>query len=105
MDRIKKEHFVYLNIITSKKQKVIAICDEDILGKTYREGKLKLEISEEFYKGFRVSLNEAINYVSDADIANLSGKIIVNSVVKKGLANPNAIIAVSGVPHLQILKL
>ena len=49
MDRITKEYFVYLNKITFKKQKVIAICDEDILGKTFREGKLKLEISGEFY--------------------------------------------------------
>ena len=105
MDTIKKNNYVYLNVISCKNQTIVAVCDEEILGKTFKEGKLKLEISNKFYKGSRVKLHEAIEFITNADIANLSGKSIVNSAIKNGLADRHAIIAVSGIPHLQILKL
>ena len=102
---VDKESYVYVKTIVCKGQRMIAACDEEILGKTFREGKLKLEVAERFYKGVRLSMDEAVKLIGDADIANLSGKSIVDAVLREGLADRRAVISISGIPHLQILKL
>lgn len=105
MADVGKGSYVYVKTIVCKGQRLVAACDEDILGKTFREGKLKLEVTEQFYKGIRLSMDEAVKLIGDADIANLSGKSIVDAVLREGLADQRAVISISGVPHLQILKL
>ena len=30
---------------------IVAICDSNLIGKTFKEGKLSLNVSEHFYKG------------------------------------------------------
>ena len=95
---------VYVRTVDFKGRRLVAVCDEDILGKTFREGRLKLEVSERFYKGMLTSMDEAVKLVSDADIANLAGRSIVDAVLRQGLADHKAVITISGIPHLQILR-
>ncbi|MEX2753333.1 MAG: DUF424 family protein, partial [Candidatus Freyarchaeota archaeon] len=45
-----KESFkmrVYLHIRRVNNEIMVAVCDEEILGKTFREGKLKIEVKKE----------------------------------------------------------
>jgi hypothetical protein len=104
LSKISDHTHIYVNVFSLKGEKLVAACDEDILGKTFREGKMKLEILENFYKGDRLTLKEAIQVLQSADIANLSGTCIVNATIDSGLADNRSIIFISGVPHLQILK-
>ena len=104
MRKISGHIHIYVNVFSLKREKFVAACDEDILGKTFREGKMKLELLENFYKGDRLTVKEAIQILQSADIANLSGKCIVNATVDSGLADNRSIIFISGVPHLQIIK-
>ena len=101
----KPTKYVYLKLFECKNQKLVAACDEEILGKTFREGKIKLEISKNFYKGERVAIINAIEVLHKADIANLSGASIIKEVIKRGLADKRSVISISGIPHLQIMKL
>ena len=41
-------------------RKVVAVCDSDIIGKRFDEGKRQLDIRENFYKGDEVNEEEAI---------------------------------------------
>jgi hypothetical protein len=96
---------VYINIIQSSNQILVASCDKELLGMVIRNGKFKLEVKESFYKGELKSLTEALDILDSADIANLIGEQIIKTVIKSGRADQKAVIYIGGVPHLQIVKI
>ncbi|MEM2902210.1 MAG: DUF424 family protein [Candidatus Bathyarchaeia archaeon] len=100
-----REAYVYVNVFNRGCQTLVAACDQEILGKTFREGKLRLEVSASFYKGSLMRVEDAVKILDEADVANLSGENIVHAALKKGLADPRAVIKVSGTPHLQFMKI
>jgi len=83
---------------------VLAICDAELLGKTLSEGKIVFEVREEFYKGIRTTVEEAIYLIAQSTIVNMIGKRIVKKAMEKGLVHPEAVLNISGVPHAQIVK-
>jgi hypothetical protein len=84
---------------------LLAICDADILGKTLREGKIVFCIKEDFYKGAKVTIEEAVDMISNSTIVNMIGKNIVQKAMEKGYVHPEAVLNIEGVPHAQILKI
>ncbi|MDH5375312.1 MAG: DUF424 family protein [Candidatus Bathyarchaeota archaeon] len=83
---------------------LLAICDAEILGKTLREGKIVFHVKEEFYKGARVSIEEAIAVIENSTIVNMIGKNVVQRAIEKGYVHPEAVLNVEGTPHAQIVK-
>ena len=96
---------VYLRVFKDAKYTLVAVCDSELLGETFREGKLKLEVKVDFYKGASVSISEALQAIAAADIANLVGEGIVEAAVQKGFVNPSAIVHIGGVPHVQMVRM
>ena len=84
---------------------LLAVCDCEILGKTLRQGKIVFNIKEEFYKGAKVSLEEAVDMIQNSTIVNMVGKNIVKKAIEKGYVHPEAILNIDGVPHAQIVKI
>lgn len=84
---------------------LLAICDAEILGQTLREGKIVFRITEEFYKGEEMDIEEAIELIKNSTIVNMIGKNIVKKAIEKGYVHPEAILNIEGVPHAQIIKL
>ncbi len=105
MRQCPKVNEVFLRVFTDAQHTLVAACDSSILGKTFREGKLKLEVKPEFYKGTLVSVPEALREINSADIANLAGNGIVEAAVREGFVDPTAIVRISGVSHVQIVRL
>ncbi len=95
---------VYLNLRKRGKNMVLAICDAELLGKTLNEGKIVFEVREEFYKGIKTTVEEAIYLISQSTVVNMIGKRIVKKALEKGLVHPEAVLNISGVPHAQIVK-
>jgi len=83
---------------------LVAVCDEEILGKEFRKGDLVLSISSEFYRGERVDLKQVIELIIESDIAVVTGKRIVNELIKAGLAVPEAVLRIGDQLHIQIVK-
>jgi len=96
---------VYVNVRKHGQFVVLATCDCELLGKILRDGKIVFEVREEFYKGHRVSLQEAIELAKQSTIVNMVGQRIVKKAVEEGLVHPEAILKISGVPHAQIVKM
>jgi len=84
---------------------MVAACDTDLIGETFREGKLKLEVKADFYKGTKTTLSEALREIDSADIANLVGGRIVEAAVQQQLVDPSAIVRIAGVPHVQVVRI
>jgi len=96
---------VYMNLRKIGNNVLLAICDAEILGKTLREGKIVFSIKEEFYKGARVAIEEAVAMIANSTIVNMVGKNIVQKAIEKGYVHPEAVLNIEGVPHAQIVKL
>jgi hypothetical protein len=88
-----------------KRGQLVAACDAGLLGETFRQGKMRLEVSTEFYGGALCSIEEAVQALARADVANLVGETMINAAVDKGLVDPQAVIYFGKVPHVQIVKL
>jgi len=84
---------------------MVAVCDAEILGSVFVEGKYRLDVNKNFYGGKLVSLVEAISYLESASIANLVGVNIVKHAVEVGIIHKDAVIYVDGQPHAQLIKI
>jgi len=96
---------VYVKLRRWGQQVLLAVCDSDLLGKTFREGEMAFEVKEDFYKGFRTSIEEAVNLIEGSTIVNLVGCNIVNEAVERGYVHPEATVRICGVVHAQIVKM
>ncbi|KYH40305.1 MAG: hypothetical protein AYL32_012420 [Candidatus Bathyarchaeota archaeon B26-2] len=84
---------------------MLAICDAEILGATLRDGEIVFKVREEFYKGFKTTVDEALDLIRQSTIVNMVGRNIVKKAVERGYVHPEAILTISGVPHAQIVKM
>ena len=84
---------------------VIGACDEQLLGKTFRDGKLQIDVSKNFYDGDRITTKTLEKFLTDATIANLVGKETIACAVKLGLIDPNCILRIKGIPHAQMIRM
>jgi hypothetical protein len=82
---------------------MVAVCDADILGKKFSDGKRKLEIKENFYKGILGTLEDGIQAMNDATIVNVLGEKIIAKMITEGLISEHSVIRICGVPHVQII--
>ena len=96
---------VYVKIRRWGRQVLLAACDAEILGKTLKDSNVTFEVSEKFYKGFKTSIDEAIDLIEESTIVNLVGTNIVRRAIERGYVHPDAVIEICGIPHAQIIKI
>jgi len=94
----------FLKIHRGEGKVVVAICDEEILGKVFRDGPIVLDISTKFYGGERVGLEKVLEAIKIADIVVASGKRIVEELSKRGLASVEFALRVGDQLHIQIIR-
>ena len=95
IDMIVKVHIVEQN------KKMVAICDSDLLGKKFEEGKLQLDLTSDFYKGMERSEEDIVKILKGAYIVNLVGKESVALGKKLGIIEEGYVRTISGVPLAQ----
>ncbi|MCU0851918.1 MAG: DUF424 domain-containing protein [Thermoplasmata archaeon] len=84
---------------------LVAACDSDILGKTFRGEGLKICVSEGFYKGDIGDEDMLVNRLEMATIANLVGKKTLEIAVRRGFVDPSCVLQIGGVPHAQMARM
>ena len=83
---------------------LVNICDEELVGKTVSEGRLKVHLSEEFYSGEVVDMGEALRLIRTCSIVNLAGTRSVSLAVDNKVGAPEAVREIEEVPFLMIYK-
>jgi len=96
---------VYAKLTKCGEHVLLAACDEELLGEVLREGKIVFKIGEEFYKGPKMSVVEAIELMKVSTIVNMVGNNIVKKAIEHGLVHPEAVLEICGIPHAQIVKI
>jgi uncharacterized protein len=84
---------------------IIGACDEHLLGKKFRRGKLQIDVAKRFYDGERIDRKTLETFLREATIANLVGKETVACAIDLGLVDPNCILKIKGVPHAQVVQM
>ncbi|MAG50795.1 hypothetical protein CL621_04125 [archaeon] len=95
---------MYLKIHKTGPQEVVALCDEELIGKTLEENKFQLKISERFYKGEELSEDKIINILKSMGNLNIVGDKSVELALKIGIISEEDIIKIKGVPHVQVIS-
>jgi uncharacterized protein len=97
---------MFLRIIRSCRD-IIAICDEELVGKSFEEGNSKLEIKESFYCGEKKDQNETIEILKDFQkedaTFNIVGKEAVSCAIKAKIIKENQIKFIQGIPYSLVL--
>ncbi len=82
---------------------VVTVCDSELFGKKLREGNLSLEINESFYGGEEMRIEECLEKLKEATIANLVGSV-VDHALEEGLLDEENVLEIEGVRHAQLAR-
>ncbi len=98
---------MYLRIHQSSAGKVVAVCDEDLLGKVLTEGKARMDLEayREFYAGDKAGESDVKEALRAFSSANIVGKESVGVAVSMGLAGKDEVMYIKRTPYIQIYRL
>lgn len=86
-------------------RKIVAICDEDLIGKKFEDRRLQLDLNSNFYKGEKKTKEEVLKIFERADILNLVGKKTIEIALEAKVISKDKIIKIKNIPHAQaVLK-
>lgn len=84
-------------------RKILAVCDDDLLGKRFEEGNKQLDLTSGFYRGKEKSEEEIGGMIIGSYIINLVGEESIKLALKLNIVNEKNIIRIKGIPHAQAI--
>ena len=96
---------MYVNIHKGDHSDVIAVCDEDLIGKLVSDENSELNISEKFYKGRLLNEEEVLEILNGATNVNLVGDEAIGCGIKCGLIDEDEIVVIVGIKFAQFYSL
>ncbi|MBI5065121.1 DUF424 family protein [Candidatus Woesearchaeota archaeon] len=82
---------------------LVAVCDEDLLGRAFEEKNAFLDIKRSFYEGEKRSEVEIGDLMRNADMINVVGNKSIKLALEEELITKEEIKEVQGIPHVQII--
>ena len=95
----------WVKVFRTKQDIVVAICDEEILGREFKFKEVKVKVNEKFYGGKLVDERIALWLIQKGTIINLFGNKIVELALKNHFIKKENTILIDGQLHAQIIKL
>lgn len=95
---------IWVKIHEHNQGKVIAVCDEEVLGNTYEEGIKILDVVESFYRGEIVDISRVIKLIEEKDFSsvNIVGNKVIEALMDQGVVKNFEVIA--GMKYVHIYK-
>jgi uncharacterized protein len=93
---------IRMKVYRQGKETLVAAADADIIGKTFREGKFKIEVGA-CDEGDTVSEERFVLHLKSATIGNFVGKETVDAAMRAGFVSDGGILWIDGVPHAQFV--
>jgi hypothetical protein len=92
---------IWVKMHVREGERLLAACDEELLGMTFREGDMRLRVSEAFYKGETVTEETLAERMKNATIMNLVGERAVSAAQRAGYVSEGTVIIIDSVKHAQ----
>ena len=86
---------------------IVAICDSDLIGKRFEQGKFQLNVKESFFKGDETDEEKAIeiiqNMAKEDATFNIVGEKSIDTALKAGIITNKGIGKIDNIPFALIL--
>ncbi len=102
---------IYIKKYKTEKGSIVAMCDQELLGRKYadKESGLELDLEKyaDFYKGELTEAEKAKQEVLGVYVysANIVGNESVNVMIDLGIAQKEDVRSIGGVPSLHIYRM
>lgn len=97
---------MFLNVIKSYRD-VVAVCDSELLGKKFEEGKFQLDVKESFFKGKESSKEEVREVMIDMKLEdstfNIIGEESVRTALETGIITGEGVGRIANIPFALVL--
>lgn len=100
-----KSENMIVKVHSINEKKLVAVCDDNLLGKKFEEGELQIDLTGNFYRGEKTEENEIGEMVKNAYLIDFVGEESVAYAIKKGLARSEGVLRISGIPKAQVFSL
>jgi len=84
---------------------VLGVCDKELCGKTLNGKKTEFVVSNSFYNGEPVSIEELRIKLHEFENINIVGNKAVQIALEEGLVSKDNVIEIAKVKHVQIFKI
>ena len=84
---------------------LLAACDDELLGRTLTDGKVKLTVSESFYNGEMIPDAILVERMKSVVIMNLVGNRTVGIAIREGYVKEDCVMTIDGVKHAQVVMM
>jgi len=95
----------YFKVHKHPSEVVITICDEEVLGKTFHNDKMKIAVTEGFYGGDLVEEEFVRINIGSFTILNIVGERIVAIAIDEGFISPEHVLEIGEVKHAQAVRI
>lgn len=97
---------MFLKVIEAYRN-IVALCDEDLVGKKFEENKFQLDVKESFFKDDEISEDKAVEILKDMQredaTFNIVGEKSISTAIKAGIISQKDIKKIQGIPFSIIL--
>lgn len=88
---------------TDDKRLVLAVCDNDILGKKFEESNKQLDLTSDFYKGEERTNEETCDLMRNSYMLNLVGKKTIKFALDKKIIDQNNVKNICNIPYSTVV--
>lgn len=96
---------MYLKTHKVSGEVMIAVCDCELLGKTFEEGMLSLTVESAFFGEKAATALEVAKALSGATIANMVGERAVACAIETSCIEGKNVLKIGGVPTAQMVRM
>ena len=89
---------VYIKVHIRNECETVACCDEELLNRVFKEGNLRIEISNSFYGGELINLEDAIEILKAIPFFNIVGENVIKKAIDTKLLSREGVRSINGVP-------
>jgi uncharacterized protein len=91
--------------MTPDKKLILAVCDQEILGKVIEEGPKQLNLASSFYRGEAMQKEAVKSLMQSAYIVNCVGTESVACALEANVVSEDNVCRISAVPYTQAILL
>ncbi|MDR3075279.1 MAG: DUF424 family protein [Candidatus Methanoplasma sp.] len=92
---------LHCRIHVHENERILAACDQEILGMVFKGDGVRIKVSEIFYGGEVISEDTFLERAKSVTIMNLVGNRVVDRAVKAGLVSDENVMIIGEVKHAQ----
>ena len=93
-----------VKLVNQQQNRLLNICDPELVGRTVRQADLEIKISKSYYGDRIVDEKEAESLLRNSSIINMVGRKTIDLSLKMGIGSHKGVKEIEGIPFLIVFK-